>query len=381
MELWRWTIGGAALAVAALGGCGDDGGGGDTGGETGTATTTVGETGAGATSEATPTSAGPGSTTGAGESTASGGPGEASGTSGEGETSGTSGEGESTGETGSTGGAVGSVGCGLAPVDAADGVNVEIDAGAAGDGIRRFYLRRSPDYDPNVPHRLIFGFPGTNFVGEMIEPYFALQGPAVEPRPDEIFVYPDPLWRDFDGWGNLGGWLLGPYAAPADGEADLVFVEAVLAYMRDNYCIDEARVFATGHSWGGDMAHVVGCFLGERFAAVVPVAANVPYWFDNGGAPVDCPGDAAVWTMFGQADDHFNSQTPGFECRDFWLAERGCDGVDAATPLGLGDAADECVEFAGCSATTRFCLYGAQYGHQIPADYFAAETMAFFRSF
>lgn len=46
---------------------------------------------------------------------------------------------------------------------------------------------------------------------------------------------------------------------------------------------DTERVFATGHSWGGDMAQVVSCFLGERFRATVPVAANRPYWFEDGG--------------------------------------------------------------------------------------------------
>ncbi|WAS89814.1 alpha/beta hydrolase family esterase [Nannocystis punicea] len=282
---------------------------------------------------------------------------------------------------GTTGDPLASPGCGLAPPDPPDGINVMIDAGPEGDGMRRFYLRRSPDYDPNVPHRLIFGFAGTDWVGDMIEPYFGLQGDDVEPMPDEIFVYPDPLWRDFEGWGNYGGWVLGPYAAPADGDQDLVFVEAVIDYMAANYCIDRERVFATGHSWGGDMAHVVACFLGDKFRAAVPVAANSPYWFDDGGTFIDCVGDAAVWTMFGQADDHFNSQQQGLECRDFWLDERGCDGLDAAVNLDLGDAPDECVEYQGCSATTRFCLYGAQYAHQIPGDYFAAATMAFFRSF
>ncbi|MCY1007143.1 hypothetical protein OV079_16585 [Nannocystis pusilla] len=129
------------------------------------------------------------------------------------------------------------------------------------------------------------------------------------------------------------------------------------------------------------MAQVVACFLGDRFRATVPVAANSPYWFEDRGGFIDCVGDTAVWTMFGQADEHFGSQDPGLECRDFWLDERGCDGVDGAVGLDLGDAPDECVEYQGCSATTRFCLYGAQYGHQIPGDYFAAATMAFFRSF
>ncbi len=348
-----------ALALIALPCCGDNSGEATSDGN-GTTTTTSDTTG---TSNTT------------GEPTTSG-------TTGEPTTSNTTSNTTSDTTTGTTGEPGDhSPGCSLAPKDPAGGVNVMIDAGPEGDGVRRFYLSLPADYDPEVPHRLILGFPGTNWVGEMIAPYLGLEGDAVAPKSDEIFVYPDPLWRDFDGWGKLGGWLLGPHAAPADGDQDLVFTEAVLDYMESNYCIDRQRIFVTGHSWGGDMAQVVSCFLGPRFRASVPVAANRPYWFEDGDTWVDCPGSTAVWTMFGQADDHFNAQTPGLECRDFWLDERGCTGVDAATPLDLGDAPDECVEYQGCSATTRFCLYGAQYGHQVPADYFAAATMAFFRSF
>lgn len=308
-------------------------------------------------------------------------------TSGEGSTAATNGEGSTEAPTsgvtsGSTGGEPApSAGCGLAPLHAAGGVQVEIDAGPAGDGARGFFLSLPADYDPNVPHRLVLGYPGTNWVGAQIQSYLDLEDGAAK---DEIFVYPDPLWRDFPGWGNYGGWLLGPHAAPADGEQDLAFTAAILDYMAAHYCVDPDRVFVTGHSWGGDMAMVVACFLGERVRAAVPVAANRPYWFEpDGGGVVDCPGAAAVWTMFGIADDHFTSQDYpgqyGDECRDFWLGEAGCAGVDQAVDLGLG-AAMECVEYVGCDRPTRYCLYGAAFGHQRP-DYYPAATMAFFRGF
>lgn len=293
------------------------------------------------------------------------------------------GSGEPTsGATGSTGDApTASPGCGKAPLHAAGGVQVEIDAGPAGDGARGFYLSLPADYDPDLPHRLILGYPGTDWVGEQIQPYLDLEADAAS---DEIFVYPDPLWRDFPGWGEFGGWLLGPHADPANGDQDLVFTGAILDYMAENYCIDAARVFATGHSWGGDMAMVVSCFLGDRFRAAVPIAANRPYWFEpDGGGLVECAGATAVWTMFGAGDDHFTWQDYpgqfGDECRDFWLAARGCAGVDQAVDLGLG-AAMECVEYTGCAQPTRYCLYDEAFGHQRP-DYSAQATMDFFRSF
>lgn len=279
------------------------------------------------------------------------------------------------------GGTAASPGCGKAPLHAAGGVQVTIDAGPEGDGQRGFWLSRPASYDPSVPHKLVVGYPGTDWVGQQIQPYLDLEASA---KDDEIFVYPDPLWRDFPGWGTYGGWVLGPHADPANGDQDLVFTSALLDYMEDEYCIDPTRVFVTGHSWGGDMAEVVACFLGDRFRAAVPVAANRPYWFETApGTFTSCKGATAVWTMFGVADDHFTWQDYpgqfGDEQRDFWLGERGCTGEDAWTDLGIG-AAGECRSYEGCSSPVRHCLYGPDTGHQRPG-YYPAATMDFFRSF
>jgi pimeloyl-ACP methyl ester carboxylesterase len=89
---------------------------------------------------------------------------------------------------------------------------------------------------------------------------------------------------------------------------DLVFTEAMLDDLEQNYCVDTARVFVTGHSWGGDMAAVVACFLGDRVRAAAPAAANRPYWFEPDSGEFSCVGSAAVWTFFGVADDHFTWQ-------------------------------------------------------------------------
>jgi polyhydroxybutyrate depolymerase len=228
---------------------------------------------------------------------------------------------------------------------------------------------------------LIVGYPGTDWVGQQIQPYLGLEADA---KDDEIFVYLDPLRRDFAGWGNLGGWLLGPNAAPANGNQDLVFTAAVLDYMNSNYCIDSTRVFVTGHSWGGDMANVAACWLGDRIRASVPIAANRPYWFESpSSGGVSCKGNVAVWLFFGSGDDYFTAQTRpgdfGDQGRDFWIAARGCTGVDKFTDLGIG-AAGECLAYDGCSSPVRYCLYGASAGHQRP-DYYPAAAMAYFRSF
>ena len=278
-------------------------------------------------------------------------------------------------------GAPGSLGCGTAALHASGGVQVSIDAGAAGDGTRGFTLSRPAGYDPNRSHAVVIGYPGTNWTGDMIRPYLALEAAGGD---DVIYVYPDPLWRDFDDWGVLGGWLLGPHAAPANGDQDLVFTGAILDYLEANYCVDTERVFATGHSWGGDMAQVAACFLGDRVRAAAPVATNRPYWFEpSGGGNESCVGDTAVWTLFGADDTHSTSQpyagAYGDEQPDFWLAGHGCDGAGSATDLGLGETG-ECVAYEGCDAETRYCLYAAEFGHQRP-DYYAAAVMSWFATF
>lgn len=272
-----------------------------------------------------------------------------------------------------------SLGCGVDPIDASSGVQITRDFGDSAGGDRGFFLVIPEDYDPNQRHRVVFGFPGRDWTGEPIRGYFNLE----DGTPGEIFVYPDPLWREFEGWGTYGGWLLGDHAGPATGREDFEFVLGMIEYLQDNYCIDPQKIFATGHSWGGDMSHVLACFLGEQFRAAVPVAANSPYWFvDDDGNRVECSGQTAVWTMFGVADEAFPNQpydgAYGDECSAFWHEENGCGG--ASVDLALGSEG-ECVEYLDCQQTTRYCLYGSEYGHQIPTAYYAAETMTFFRQF
>ena len=269
-----------------------------------------------------------------------------------------------------------STGCGQATDLAAGGVQQGLDAGSAGDGERGYWLSLPEGYDPDTPHAVVVGYAGTDWVGYQIQPYLDLERRATE---DTIFVYPDPLWRSFDGWGTYGGWVLGPHAYPADGMGDLVFTEALLDELEASFCVDPDRVFVTGHSWGGDMAAVATCFLGDRVTAGAPVAANSPYWFDAGG--FSCEGEAAVWTFFGIDDDHFTWQGYpgefGDQQNDFWLDEHGCGG--ASEDLGL-DGSGTCLEYTDCATETRYCLYGPSSGHQVPS-YFAPATMEWFESF
>jgi polyhydroxybutyrate depolymerase len=272
-----------------------------------------------------------------------------------------------------------SAGCGLPTSLPPGGLQQTVDAGVAGDGERGYWLSLPEGYDPEQAYALVLGYPGTNWLGEDIAPYLDLEQHSAG---DTIFAYPDPLWRDFEGWGNYGGWLLGPHANPAQGDQDLVFTAALLDRLEAELCIDTDRIHVTGHSWGGDMAAVVGCFLGDRVAKTAPVAANRPYWFEPaGGGDFDCVGSAAVWTFFGEDDTHFTWQDYpgqyGEEQDAFWATEHACaEEVDTLDHVGLGD----CIAHTGCAAETRYCLYPPDSGHQRP-DAFPAAVMRWFAQF
>jgi len=79
-----------------------------------------------------------------------------------------------------------------------------------------------------------------------------------------IVVYPD---------GTKGGfWNVGPYSdTTAD---DVAFISQLIDVLSQRLCIDHRRIFATGISEGGGMAHRLACDLALRIAAIGPVAGG-----------------------------------------------------------------------------------------------------------
>ena len=268
------------------------------------------------------------------------------------------------------------------PAKDADETYVSIPVTVNGDTqTRQFYISIPNGYNSNLPNRLIVGLHGRDYSGDKMKSYLGLEESPVVPQGNEIFVYPDALLREFGSWGSSIGWQLGAGAADtnAAGEEDVAFIDAMLAYMSSNYCIDSERIFVTGQSWGGDFSSALACLRGDIFRASVPVAANGIYYLESPVVP--CKGSSSVWAMHGKADPYFDI-TLGEEYRDFWVAQNKCSTMftDLGITLSSGSSED-CVEYNGCSAVVRYCAYDASFGHQVPDDYYSQVTMDFFRSF
>jgi polyhydroxybutyrate depolymerase len=120
--------------------------------------------------------------------------------------------------------------------------------------------------------------------------------------------------------------------APGDTR-DTAFVRALLDTIERERCIDLRRIYATGFSNGGFLSNLLGCRLGDRLAAIAPVAgarpldactppAPMPVLFFHGSADRVVPprltvGAAAWWRRANRCGD-------GDEARDGCRAANGC---------------------------------------------------------
>jgi polyhydroxybutyrate depolymerase len=91
--------------------------------------------------------------------------------------------------------------------------------------------------------------------------------------PEAIVVYMQGLntpGRLTDPDGTKPGWQK---EAGDQGDRDLKFFDAVLASLRQDYRVDEKRIYASGHSNGGGFTYLLWAMRGETFAAFAPSAA------------------------------------------------------------------------------------------------------------
>lgn len=175
-----------------------------------------------------------------------------------------------------------------------------------------------------------------------------------------IAVYPQALKRtrsDGSG-GNIPRW-------DVDGKEDLAFFDAILASLKDAYCIEPGKTFLTGFSSGGNMSQQLACLRQKDVAAMAVVAGPGPF--------VDaCEGPVTAW-MTHDVDDKALPIGGARSSRDFWLEQDGCD-VAKATPV---PGRPECKRYDACTSK-RSLVYceTSGVGHDVPA--FAVDAIGAF---
>ncbi|HEY6560123.1 MAG TPA: prolyl oligopeptidase family serine peptidase [Polyangiaceae bacterium] len=256
-----------------------------------------------------------------------------------------------TGGAGGTAGVGGrSAGCGASAWPASGTYTIDVN------GTPRQYIVKIPDpYSSQQAHRLIFAWHGLGGSAQQIanSRYYGLESRAAGTA---IFVAGQGLATSQGG----AGW-------PNTGGRDIAFVRALLDSLRASYCIDDARIFSTGMSYGGIMSNTVGCQLGNVFRAIAPIAGAGPY----GGTA--CQGHVAAWLAHGNQDT-IVPFSAGVASRDHWIAANHCTAQSVpVNPTG-------CVSYQGCDAgyPVNWCEFTG--GHTVPS--FASQAIwEFFAQF
>jgi poly(3-hydroxybutyrate) depolymerase len=174
-----------------------------------------------------------------------------------------------------------------------------------------------------------------------------------------IFVAGQGLGTSTDatdtGWPNTNG-------------QDIAFVRATLAWMNSNYCVDQARVFSVGFSYGGIMSHTIACQMSDTFRAVAPIAGAI---FGRTNTCLTHP--VAAWMTHGTMDTSASGGvdfSAGESARDRIVALNHCTSTTAPVDPS------PCVAYQGCDAgyPVQWCPHDG--AHTVPS--FAAAAIANF---
>lgn len=207
-----------------------------------------------------------------------------------------------------------SPGCAVAPAPGLQAREVSV-----GGATRRYQVFTPAGAVAGRPMALAFVLHGRGGDGNQIRSYLGME---TEAAGQAIFVYPDGLPQPSQG--GVTAWSL----------ADVAFFDAMLSEVSSAACIDSARVFAAGHSFGAYFANVLGCERGDRLRGIAAVSGGV--------VPESCKGPVAAWISHGESDATV-PLSEGVAARDRWVKLNGCGGRTHATTPGA------CVAYEGCS--------------------------------
>jgi polyhydroxybutyrate depolymerase len=174
-------------------------------------------------------------------------------------------------------------------------------------------------------------------------------------------VYPDGLPVHLLGR-EAAGWQIFTTA----GNRDLAFTATLLDRLEADYCIDEARVFATGFSNGAFFTHLLGCTMADRFAAIAPVSGGL---ITTPCAPAR---GVPVLIHHGRHDPLIEVQR-GRNARDAWIEKDQCQQPSETPREGMRitpkeHAINSCESYRHCrdGAEVEYCEDDGD--HRWPAE-------------
>jgi polyhydroxybutyrate depolymerase len=204
-----------------------------------------------------------------------------------------------------------------------------------------FKVQLPTGYVATTPMPLGLGFHG-NGNPACLPPQGECQG---FPDLKAITVYPKSL---------AAGWEQAAVLEP-----NITFFNDLVALMKNEYCVDENRIFVAGVSSGGQFVEYLTCRYGDWLWQVTPVSAAVV-----NAATMNCKGTPPILVIHGVTDMAGNY---GEDVAAQFAKRNGCS---ATPPAGLAKAKTDmmaafnamraehvCLDWDACAANpVRFCI-------------------------
>jgi poly(3-hydroxybutyrate) depolymerase len=142
-------------------------------------------------------------------------------------------------------------------------------------------------------------------------------------------------------------------------EANITYWQDVLAMMKNEYCIDESRIFIAGVSSGGQFIEHLTCRFGDQLWQTTAVCAGVV-----NAATQNCKGTPSILVIHGVTDMVGGY---GLDVAKLFAARNGCSATQPAAydqnradMLAAREAEEtdhRCMDWDGCTINpVRFCI-------------------------
>lgn len=155
------------------------------------------------------------------------------------------------------------IGSGAVAQPAARQVNVRVE------GVLRTALVYAPATAGRTPTPVIFVFHGH---GGSAENSARSNYQGLWPQAIIVYMQGLPTPGINDPRGERTGWQ---HEVGQLGDRDLKFFDQMLARLKRDYRVDARRIYATGHSNGGQFTYLLWAVWGDTFAAVAPSSASI----------------------------------------------------------------------------------------------------------